>query len=307
MNKKRSNTKSAARLVLLLMGLFLCMPSERAEASHSTFARGDVFVSLISGQVEWWHPDGTLNQVLVNIEQGEAEGMGFDAAGNLYVTHSCADVSVCVTGNTVEKFNTSGQSVGSFGSDYSCNPSSIVFDGAGRAYVGQKDCTGDILMFNASGVFQAAFDVAPDTRGSAKIDLARDGCTMLYTSWGPNVKRFNICAKQQLSNFNRLPISSGLTMALRILPDGGVLVASKTAIARLDAAGRLIQTYDVPGEQDFWLGLDLVGDGTFWASNNGSGNVYRFDLATGAVRASFTTGTPANSLEPIIQDILVRR
>src|SRR5436309_4655585 len=48
----------------------------------------------------------------------------------------------------------------------------------------------------------------------------------------------------------------------------------------------------------YWFGLDVVGDGTFWAVNNitssvsSKPHVYRFDLATGAVGASFNTGTP---------------
>ncbi|SRR5712692_1413023 len=308
MNKKQWGIKRIAGLALLLLGLSICMPNQNAEAMHSTFAPGDVFVSSLSGQVEWRHPDGTLNQILINVIPGASEGMGFDAAGNLYVTHYCADLSVCLTGNSVEKFSTSGVSLGSFGSGYWCNPYSIVFDGAGRLYVGQADCTGDIREFNALGVFQTAFHVAPDKRGSAKIDLASDGCTMFYTSEGPNVKRFNVCANQQLPDFNSAPIPSGFTFAQRILPDGGVLVASWTEIVRLDAAGTLIQTYDVPGEE-YWVALDLVGDGTFWAASNGSRNVYKFDLANGTVLASFISGTPATTVERNVHDVdlLVRR
>lgn len=305
MNKNASRAMRLGGLVSVLTAICVSMFPQNVWATHSTFALGDVFVSLRTGQVQWWHPDGTLNAILVNAIPGKAEGMGFDVAGNLYVTHYCADLSICRTGNAVEKFNTSGLSVGSFGDGYNCNPYSIVFDGAGRAYVGQADCTGNILQFNAFGIFQVAFDVAPDNRGAARIDLASDGCTMFYTSQGPNVKRFNVCTNQQLPDFNIGPVTAGddYTYALRILPDGGVLVASISMIARLDAAGTLIQTYDVPGEQDLWLGLDLVGDGTFWASNYGSSNVYRFDIATGTVLASFHTWTPGGT----VKDVLVKR
>ena len=44
-----------------------------------------------------------------------------------------------------------------------------------------------------------------------------------------------------------------------------------------------------------WAGLDLVGDGTFWAANYFSSKVYRFDLATGQLIDSFNTGTPPNT------------
>ena len=80
---------------------------------------------------------------------------------------------------------------------------------------------------------------------------------------------------------------------LRVLPDGGVIVSSGEVIVRLNAAGVQTQTYQIPGEPSLWSGLDLVGDGTFWAGNYQSSNVYRFDLATGAVRAQFNTGTPS--------------
>src|SRR5437899_8781654 len=177
-----------------------------ASARGLTFAPGDVFVSLRTGQVQWRKPNGTLNGTLVNAIPGKAEGMGFDASGILYVTHYCADTTICATGNMVERFDSYGVSRGSFGSGYNCNPYAVAFDWAGRVYVGQADCTGDLLQFDASGIPLQSFDVASDTRGSARIALASDGCTMFYTSQGPNVKRYNVCTRQQLPDFNRAPL-----------------------------------------------------------------------------------------------------
>jgi exopolysaccharide biosynthesis polyprenyl glycosylphosphotransferase len=267
------------------------------------FAPGDLFVSLRTGQVQWFGPDGRLKAVLANRIQGKAEGMGFDAAGNLYVTHYCADASWCLAGNAVEVFDPLGTSRGAFGGGYDCNPYAVAFDRGGRVYVGQADCTGDLLVFDAGGARLAALDVAIDWRGAARIDLAPDGCTLHYTSQGPNVKRYDVCAGRQLADFNAAPLPGGVAHALRLLPDGGALVAVADAIARLDARGVLTRTYDVSGEPDLWLGLDLAGDGTFWASNYGSSNVVRFDLATGTVLAVFNTGTPTTT----IKDVLVRR
>lgn len=258
-----------------------------------TFAPGEVFVSLETGPVQWWHPDGTLTMVLGGTIAGTGEGMGFDAGGNLYVTRWCIDPS-CSTGNTVEVFNVHGLSLGAFGSGYNCHPHAIVFDGAGTAYVGQAGCTGAILKL-VPGQPPVELAVAPDNQGSFWIDLAADGCTIFYTSWGPNVKRFDGCARVQLPDFNGAPLPGGETQDLRVLPDGGVLVSSGQVIARLDASGVLVQTYEVPGESSPWAGLDLVGDGTFWAANYESSNVYRFDLATGAVLSSFNTGTPPHT------------
>lgn len=294
--------RAAAKLGVLLIGVFIfSLPGYRAEATHTTFAPGDVIVTLSTGQVQWRHPDGTLNRILVGTVAGPAEGIAFDATGNLYITHWCADPT-CTTGNTVERFNTGGLSTGTVGSGYNCNPHAIVFAPTGSAYVGQADCTGAILRFDL-GKPPVAYTAAAENRGSAWIDLAPDGCTIFYTSWGPNVKRFNVCINTQLANFNIAPLPDFQGYELRILPDGGVLVASTTIIVRLDASGNQVQTYDVPGEPRLWAGLDLVGDGTFWVSNYGSSNAYKFDIATGAVRASFNAGTPSFT----VNDIGVKR
>ena len=67
-------------------------------------------------------------------------------------------------------------------------------------------------------------------------------------------------------------------------------------MAALECEGVIAPTYQIPGEGALWAGIDLVDDGTFWAGNYFSSNVYRFDLATGAPLAGFNTGTPANSV-----------
>ena len=293
-----------------------------------------------NGTVQWRLPDGAPNGELVPGVPGSGEGLRFDAAGNLYVTHWCADNTcsagntvekfnvngvsegtvgsgyncnphaltfdaagnlyvthwctdpTCTIGNTVETFNVNGMSQGTVGSGYNCNPHALAFDAAGSLFVGQADCTGAILKLSP-GEPPVAFAVAAENRGSFWIDIAGDGCTVFYTSWGPNVKRFDVCTNTQLADFNLAPLPGGATQGLRLLPDGGVLVASSAVVARLDATGALVQTYSVStGEDQFWAGLDLVGDGTFWAVNYYASNVYKFDLTTGAVLASFNTGTP---------------
>ena len=221
--------------------------------------------------------------------------MGFDAAGNLYVTRWRLDASPATTGNATEVFDLHGQSLGSFGTGYDCDPHAIVFAPSGTAYIGQAGCTGAVLKI-APGQMPIPLDVAPDHQGSFWVDLASDACTLFYTSWGPNVKRFNVCTGVQRPNFNVAPLPGGEAHDLRVLPDGGVLVSSGDVIARLNAAGALVQTYSAAGEWAPWTGLDLVGDGTFWAGNYESSNVYRFELTTGAVVAAFNTGTPAHTV-----------
>src|SRR2546425_891060 len=161
--------------------------------------------------------------------------------------------------------------------------------------------TGSVQWRSPDGTLHAELvgqvPVAAENAGSFWIDLAPDGCTIFYTSWGPDVKRFDVCTDTQLADFNRAPLPGGETHGLRVLPDGGVLVTSGAVVSRLDSTGALVQTYRVStGEPQYWAGVDLVGDGTFWAVNYLSSNVYKFDLTTGAVLASFTTGTPAQTV-----------
>lgn len=281
-----------ARFRLLSLCVLLLLPLQRAGATHITFAPGDVLVSLETGPVQWWHQDGLFNRILIGTIPGTGEGLGFDGSGNLYVTRWCID-PLCGTG-TVEQFNIFGQSLGAVGSGYDCSPHAIVFDGRGAAYVGQAGCTGAVLKFVA-WQRPIAFAVASENQGSFWIDLAPDRCTIFYTSIGPNVKRFNVCAGVQLPNFNVAPLPGGFTHDLRVLPDGGVLVASGEVIARLNASGVLVQTYAVAGEPSLWAGLDLVGDGTFWAANYESSNVHRFNLTSGFLVSSFNTGTPSHT------------
>jgi outer membrane protein assembly factor BamB len=128
-------------------------------------------------------------------------------------------------------------------------------------------------------------------QGTDHIDLATDRCTLFYTSRTHDVLRFDVCINAQLPNFNTAPLPGYENYHLRILPDGGVLVAATEEIVRLDASGNVVQTYSAPGETNYWGGVDLVGDGTFWASNAYTANIYRFDLKSGTVLTSFNTGT----------------
>ena len=281
------------RALAALVGVVFILSAGDNPAAQIAFGRGDLLISLESGPVQWRLANGTLVRVLIGTELGTGEGMAFDAAGNLYVTRWC--IGPCVGGNTVEKFSNMGLPAGTLDAGYDCSPHAILFDRQGAAFVGQAGCTGAILKIVA-GQPTVSYAVAPDLQGSFWIDLAPDGCTMFYTSSGPNVKRYNVCANTQLANFNLSPLPGGVAQDLRVLPDGGVIVSSGEVIVRLNASGAPVQSYGIPGEPSLWAGVELVGDGTFWAANYQSSNVYRFDLATGAVRASFNAGTPPSQV-----------
>ena len=261
------------------------------------FGAGDVLVSLEPGPVAWFGPTGTLRRMLIPTVTGLGEGMAFDAAWNLYVTRWCTDPNCTSTGNAVEKYDTLGLSQGAVGSNFNCSPHTIDFDQAGAVYIGQAGCNRTLLKFAPGGTAPLIeYTVALENQGIFWMDLAPDNCTMFYTSVGPNVKRFDVCSNTQLPDFNAGPLPGPFTHDLRVLPDGGVIVANSNVVTRLSPEGAVIQTYQVQGENTLWAGLDLAGDGTFWAGNYFTSNIYRFSLDSGAVIAGFNTGTPPNSV-----------
>jgi len=277
-----------------LVPILIALLSQHAGATHVSFEPGDILVSVEQGPVLWYQRNGTPVRPLVGIVPGTGEGMGFDPYGNLYVTRWCADPQ-CSTGNTVEMFDVIGRSWGPVGSGYDCNPHSVVFDAANVAYVGQAGCRRSILKFVPGSLEPMEFAIAGENQGAFWIDLSSDGCTLFYTSYGPNVKRFDGCSGVQLADFTQTPVPGGETQDLRVLPDGGVLVSSGQVIARFDVTGTIVQTYQLPGASR-WAGLDLDDDGTFVAANYETSQVCRFDLFSGALVACFDTAMPAHSV-----------
>jgi len=256
----------------------------------SVTASNDVFVALADGRVLRHNPDGTLQGTIPPYSDGQVSTLAFDAAGNLYVPHWWGKAPA-TPGNTIARYDRGLNFLGTFGSGYDADPSSMAFDRDGNVYVGQADGTGAVLKFDAAGNLLATLHPTVGTRGTDHIDLASDGCTLFYTSRTHDVLRFDVCINAQLPNFNTAPLPGYENYHLKILPDGGVLVAATQAIVRLDASGNLLQTYSAPNEANYWGGLDFIGDGTFWASNASTANIYRFDLKSGAVLTSFNPGT----------------
>jgi uncharacterized protein (TIGR03437 family) len=250
-------------------------------AGSPTFQAGDILISMEDGTVQWRRSDWTLVKVLTP-DSGQAKGLAFNSSGDLFVTHWYGTVS---SGNDVVEFDPNGNRIGLFGGGYDCNPSSIVFDNSGNAYVGQADCGTQILKFDSAGKLLAQYSVAIENRGTYHIVLDADQCTMYYTSEGPDVKRFNVCNNTQMSNFNNAPLPDLTEGAQQFtqLPGGGMLVADFSVIADLDASGNFVRAYGA-SSGSCWLGIALDSDGTsFSASDWCTSSVTRFDIATGKV------------------------
>ncbi|HMS33829.1 MAG TPA: T9SS type A sorting domain-containing protein [Ignavibacteria bacterium] len=265
--------KSFTKLMLIILSIITISYDASAQ-----FATGDVFVAVANGSVQWRQPNGTLVMTLNTTQGGYTTGMALDTANNLYVTNFSA--------STVSRFDKFGALLGTIGSGNS-TPESIVFDNASNFYTG--NLSNGIRKYDGAGVYQSSsFTGRVDF-----MDLQADQCTMLFTTEGNTIYRYNICTNTALSDF-----ATGLSScyALRILTGGDVLVANGVDIKRLNSAGSVIQTYDVAGENS-WFALNLDPDGvTFWSADYSTANVYRINIATGAVVSTFNTGTGSSTV-----------
>lgn len=261
---------------LLTIGSHAWLIASVTDKHDSPFLPGHVFAGVGEGMIYHYDASGNLLGTLnTGLGKHATTGCAFDSVGNLYVTTFNA--------GTVTKFkgpDTPHDNVGLFGSDYNGSPESIVFDTDGNVYVGSVNGDGDIRKFDPDGKPIAQYDVAIEDRGSDWIDLASDQKTMFYSSEGKRILRYDLNDKKQLPDFAS-SLSGAHAYALRILPDGGILVADTESILRLDATGTVTKTYDVAGE-DTWFSLNLDPDGrSFWAGNFGTGTLYKFDIEAG--------------------------
>ncbi|HQY51458.1 MAG TPA: T9SS type A sorting domain-containing protein [Ignavibacteria bacterium] len=263
------------KVIFALMFAVMLFPYEYA---MSQFQTGDVFVAVGNGQVQWRQPNGTLVQTLNTGQGGFTTGMAIDSASKLYVTNFSV--------STVSVFDKFGVLQGNFGSGYQ-TPESIVFDNQYNVYVG--NLSNGIRKFDYNGNFIAT--VGPNTDFH---DLNSDQCTGYITHEGSIIDRHNYCTNTSMGQF--ATGLGGSAFALRIRQNGEVLVGNGVNILRLNAAGAIIQTYDVAGE-NAWFALNLDPDGmSFWSADFSTANVYRIDIATGNVITTFNTGTGGNTV-----------
>lgn len=251
------------------------------------FTLGDIFASVGNGLVKEFTPAGVLVQTL-NSTTGASEmtGSAFDSAGNFFVTGFGT--------STLSKFNNSGvlQSANFIAPNNPTNNESIVFDSVGNFYVGGAG--GNIIRkFNSAGGLLDTFTVTR-SRGSDWIDLAADQKTLFYTTEDGTVRRFDTSTNTQLANFTST--LGGTSYAIRLLSDGGALVAHTSNVLRLDSTGAVITTYTIPGGTSLFA-LNLDPDGTtFWTGNiDGIGRVFHVRISDGVVLGFFDTVSPGGN------------
>lgn len=256
---------------------------KQAEAAVP-YAVGDVFAAVGNGKVEHFNSSGVLLETLDTTSGGSfTTGMAFDSSGKLYVTAFSA--------SKLAQFDNSGTLLNPNFVAGLATPESVLFDKTGNIFVGNLG--NGIRKYDSTGAF---LGTVTGTR-TDWIDLTADGSTFLFTQEGSAIHTVS----------NGLPGAAGpdfasgfagsdRAFALRLLPTGGALLADGVNIKRFDAAGNLIQIYDKAG-QDNWFSLNLDPNGTsFWSGDFSTGDISKFDIASGADQFDFNAGTGANTL-----------
>jgi hypothetical protein len=231
------------------------------------FAAGDVFAGIGAGKFNHFDPTGAL---LATLDDGQSvggenatTGMCFDPAGNMYATN--------VRANSMSKFSNDGTLLAATVGTFNAQPESCLIVDGTTMYTSEVQGTGDILKIDLSGKQLANYDVPR----SDWIDLAADRCTMFYTDEGPRIHRFDICTNSPGKDFVS---TGGGYFALRVLPDGSVLVAATSAVKRFTPSGAEIASYSAVGE-NYFFALNLDPDGLhFWSGGLRTGKIYKFAL-----------------------------
>jgi hypothetical protein len=289
-------------------------PAQAAVAFTGPYAPGEVFVSDETGLVDIYLPNGTL---LGTLDSGQSltAGMAFDRLGNLYVTTFSGLENTPAVG--VVKFGIDGNLIGPFGAfpagaAGTAFPESILFNQAGDAYVGAATATygcpsGSVnaYEFSATGTLLDTLTVMGQCRGTDWVELLPDQKTLLYTSEGTSVFSYNTSTNTQNADFaDNLP--GEVAYAFRVLPNGDLLVADTTEVVELNPSGVQVMTYTPNPASDELFALNLDPDGTsFWTADLATGNVYRFDIASGTQLITFTTPSGGASGVAIFGEKLV--
>jgi hypothetical protein len=250
-------------------------------------ARGDVLAGTGGGKVTHLSPAGAvLDSLDTTTGTTYTTGMCFLSSGDLLVTDFSSD--------RISEFNPSGNLVKADWATVAGIPESCTVDGSDNVYVGGPSGP-TIWEFNSAGTQINSFTVTggSGTGGTDWVALSADQCTLLYTGEGSEILSYNVCSHTQNRDFaTDLP---GPCYALRVRPDGEVMVACLSKALLLDKAGATSATYPIPGSsQLFAMNLD-PDNSTFWTGDIGNGEISHVDIATGQILSQFPSN-PATEL-----------
>ncbi len=209
-----------------------------------------------------------------------AQGMAFDASGNLYVTEN--------TGKT-RVFNSGGTFTGNFGQVQN-TPVGIVFDSSGNAYILDQGA-GVVYKYNSSGVLQTT--LSPGNGFTAPDAIAIDASNNLYVAdYGANT-----ITKFATTGFELATFTTNVSQPTGVQVDasGNVYVlneGSKT-VTKYNSSGIYLSTVVTGLSQPYGLGLD--NDGNLYVGDYGSSKLIEYNAA-GTVLTTITGVTDGEGI-----------
>lgn len=159
-------------------------------------------------------------------------------------------------------------------------PEALVVDARGNMYVLMRDSVAPsydqaIFAVNATGELRTRYPLG--TADAMSMDLAADQCTMFIAGHSSGVRRLNVCTGVSLPDF--APVTA---RSVRVLPDGGVLLARGAGLERYTAGGSLLRTYPLAGDV---IAMSLANGGSaVWLHQRCMRDVTELDLTSGSTR-----------------------
>ena len=192
--------------------------------------RGDVFRTAAMTIMCPTPPLGALYSRDLQWKQYLATGraIAFDSVGNLY----------SVDGTALDVFDTSLHKIRTVAIPEAA--SALAVSGAGFAYVAGE--SGTVFVYSPGGVWQSEFTLPS---AAESIDIAPEGCTLVYVGAVGVVNRFDVCAGVALP---RIAQDERFT-AIRALRDGGFAGATASRIEIWNGAGQMVHSVNIPNER----------------------------------------------------------
>jgi len=295
-----TNSKASVSLRLLAISFFAAalLTSTCRVAGAQSWVYGDVFAGVGNGQYNVYSNAGVFKQTITDsFASGYTTGCDFNTDfTKLYTTNFGGDaVGIFdATGTTHPLLKTVDTSAAGTDSE------SVVFVKSGNYFVGHADGGHGVSEFTAADALVNNYFPATESRGTDWSNVGADSTTIWYTSEGAHLKRYDSKTDTQLADFS--VVMPSVSYAHKLLKPfdgtGGALVANTSSIIRLDKNGNIVQTYTIPGTS-LLFSLNLDPNGTsFWAGDLGTQNLYRINIASGAIEVGpiATTATNGNQL-----------
>lgn len=310
----------SARNVLIASAIFFALAStillaEPALAHGAPFSKGDIVITIVKGYGYTW--DNELlhfdhNGVLLDTHDFGVSnkfylGLAFDSSNNLYVAVMGGLSSAWGnSSNGILKFNSQGDLVGSFGKG-SGWPYSLAFDKSGNVFVGEDQLNygvdpAPILKFGPDGNLLATYaaSVDPTAGGGVESAYLSDGkCTLRYISYdGEEIKQYDVCAGMQLPDLTdaiqdpNYPSQNELMLSVAGNESGDMLVGTLDGVFLINDSDSGLHHYSQVPDIDATQVAADPDQKTFLVVDDNTNDIYRLDIATGAVVAKYASAMP---------------